>query len=86
MINLVLAVVSSVLISIFMRVGSDKVKSNISLLAMNYVTNVTYVQIFRQLGLVIGVAGGIFILKERAAAPKIAGVTLILLGLAISVL
>lgn len=37
MINLVLAVVSSVLISIFMRVGSDKVKSNISLLAMNYV-------------------------------------------------
>ena len=56
------------------------------LLAMNYVTNVTYVQIFRQLGLVIGVAGGIFILKERAAAPKIAGVTLILLGLAISVL
>ena len=56
------------------------------LVAMNYVTNVTYVQIFRQMGLVIGVAGGIIILKERCTATKITGVTLILLGLAVSVL
>ena len=56
------------------------------LIAMNYVSNVTYVQIFRQLGLVIGVAGGILILKERCTATKIAGVILILTGLVISVL
>ena len=36
MINLILAVVSSALIAIFMRVSSDKVKGNISMLAVNY--------------------------------------------------
>ncbi len=56
------------------------------LLAMNYVDNVSYVQVFRQLGLIFGMAGGILILKERCSAPKIIGVALILLGLAMTVL
>ena len=56
------------------------------LLAMNYVSNVTYVQVFRQLGLVFGLIGGIFILKEKGTATKFAGVALIILGLIISVL
>lgn len=56
------------------------------LLAMNYVDNVSYVQVFRQLGLIFGMAGGILILKERCSAPKLAGVTLILAGLVMTVL
>ena len=56
------------------------------LMAMNYVTNVSYVQVFRQLGLVFGLLGGIFILKERCTAPKITGVVLIITGLVITVL
>ena len=56
------------------------------LLAMNYVTNVSFVQAFRQLGLVIGLAAGILILKEKCTATKITGVILIVLGLALSVL
>lgn len=54
------------------------------LLAMNYVTNISYVQVFRQLGLPIGMAAGVLILKERCATIKCVGVTLILLGLALS--
>ena len=34
---------------------------------------ISYVQVFRQLGLLVGVAGGIIILKERCSAPKIIG-------------
>lgn len=56
------------------------------LLAMNYVDNVSYVQVFRQLGLIFGMAGGIIILKERCSAPKLVGVTLILSGLVMTVL
>ena len=56
------------------------------LMAMNYVTNVSYVQVFRQLGLVFGLLGGIVILKERCTAPKITGVALIITGLIITVL
>lgn len=56
------------------------------LIAMNYVTNVSYVQVFRQLGLLIGVAGGIIILKERCSAPKIIGSLLIVSGLIMTVL
>lgn len=54
------------------------------LLAMNYVTNVSYVQVFRQLGLPVGLAAGTFFLKERCTATKCLGVTLILLGLGVS--
>ena len=54
------------------------------LLAMNFVTNVSYVQAFRQLGLLIGMLEGIIILKERCTVPKVAGITLILSGLALT--
>lgn len=54
--------------------------------AMNYVTNVSYVQVFRQLGLPIGMGLGVLILKEHCTPVKILGVALILAGLAISVL
>ena len=56
------------------------------LIAMNYVTNVSYVQVFRQLGLIFGLLGGIFILKEKPAVPKFIGVALIIAGLIITVL
>ncbi|MBQ4315298.1 MAG: hypothetical protein IJC21_07645 [Lentisphaeria bacterium] len=56
------------------------------LLAMNYVTNVSYVQVFRQIGLVFGVAAGIIILKEKCNLPKIAGVALILAGLVLTII
>jgi len=56
------------------------------LCAMNYVTNVSYVQVFRQLGLPIGMGLGVLILKERCTATKILGVILILSGLVISVI
>ena len=56
------------------------------LVAMNYVTNVSYVQVFRQLGLPIGVFAGILFLKEKFTVPKLTGVTLIMLGLIGSVL
>ena len=56
------------------------------LIAMNFVTNVSYVQAFRQIGLLIGMLEGIFILKEKCTVPKIVGITLILSGLVLSVL
>lgn len=56
------------------------------LLAMTQVNNVSYVQVFRQLGLPIGMAAGVLILKERCTMTKAVGITLILLGLAFSVL
>ena len=56
------------------------------LVAMNFVSNVAYVQAFRQIGLLIGLFEGVFILKERCTAPKVIGLTLILSGLAVSVL
>ena len=56
------------------------------LIAMNFVTNVSYVQAFRQIGLLIGMLEGIFILKEKCTATKIAGIILILSGLVLSVL
>ena len=56
------------------------------LIAMNHVTNVSYVQAFRQIGLLIGMLEGIFILKERCTAPKVAGIVLILSGLALTIL
>ena len=56
------------------------------LLAMNYVRNVSYVQAFRQLGLVIGMLEGILILKERCTLTKIVGITLIVSGLVMTVI
>ncbi len=56
------------------------------LVSMNFVTNVAYVQAFRQIGLLFGLAEGVFILKERCTAPKVVGLALILMGLTMSVL
>ena len=56
------------------------------LIAMNYVTNVSYVQVCRQLGLPIGMLAGIFILKEKSTVTKWVGVSIILTGFAISFL
>lgn len=56
------------------------------LCAMNYVTNVAYVQAFRQIGLIIGMLEGIFFLKEKATLTKAVGMSLIILGLVASVL
>lgn len=56
------------------------------LVAMNFVGNVSYVQAFRQLGLLIGLAEGVLVLHEKCSAPKVAGTLLILAGLAVSVL
>ena len=56
------------------------------LLAMNYVSNVSYVQVFRQIGLLIGMAAGILILKEKFTLPKLAGVLLIISGLVLTVI
>ncbi len=56
------------------------------LLAMNYVNNVSYVQVFRQLGLLVGLFAGIFILKEKGTMPKYIGVALIVSGLIVSVI
>ena len=56
------------------------------LIAMNYVTNATYVQCFRQLGLPFGLVAGIVFLKESCTLTKIIGVALILAGLTLTVL
>ena len=53
---------------------------------MNYVNNVSYVQAFRQLGLVIGMLEGILILKERCTLTRVVGIVLIVSGLVMSVL
>ncbi len=56
------------------------------LIAMNYVTNVSYVQVFRQIGLIIGMSFGIIFLKEKCTVTKVVGVTFIIIGLAMTVL
>ena len=48
--------------------------------------NVSFVQAFRQIGLLFGLLEGVFILKERCTAPKVVGLALVLVGLVISVL
>ena len=51
------------------------------LLAMNHVDNVSYVQVFRQMSLPIGVFAGVFILKEPCTLTKIIGLIMIVTGL-----
>ena len=53
------------------------------LIAMQYVTNVSYIQAFRQLSLPIGFLAGVLFLHEKSSATKIVGLTLILAGLVI---
>ena len=54
------------------------------LLAMRHVSNVSYIQAFRQMSLPLGVLAGIVLLKETPAKPKLAGVALIVIGLVIT--
>ena len=56
------------------------------LIAMNHVSNVSFVQAFRQLSLPLGVLAGILFLKENPAKPKLVGVCLIVIGLIMTVL
>lgn len=53
------------------------------LLAMAHVTNVSYVQAFRQMSLPLGVLAGIFFLHEKPGKPRLAGIVLVVLGLMI---
>ena len=51
------------------------------LLAMPLVTNVSYIQAFRQMSLPLGVLAGVFILKEACGQVKLFGIILIVIGL-----
>jgi len=51
------------------------------LFAMAYVTNVSYIQAFRQMSLPLGFFAGMLILKEKGTVPKVLGMALILTGL-----
>ncbi len=51
------------------------------LLAMAYVSNVSYVFAFRQLSIPIGAALGMLVRKESASPPKLAGIALVVIGL-----
>ena len=53
------------------------------LASMNFVTNVSYVAAFRQLSIPLGALFGMVLLKEPRYAPKVIGVVLIFLGLAL---
>lgn len=55
------------------------------LLAMTHVTNVSYVQVFRQMSLPIGVFAGIFFLKEPCTLTKVVGLIMIVTGLIMNV-
>ncbi|MBS1369992.1 MAG: hypothetical protein HPZ91_08580 [Lentisphaeria bacterium] len=53
------------------------------LLAMARVSNVSYIQAFRQMSLPLGVLAGIFLLHEKPGKPRLAGIALVILGLVI---
>lgn len=55
-------------------------------LAMPLVTNLSYVQAFRQMSLPLGVAAGIFLLKEKCPPVRMAGVAAVVAGLVIMAL
>lgn len=56
------------------------------LFAMQYVTNVSFIQAFRQLSLPLGFLGGVIFLHEKSSATKITGLVLIISGLVITAL
>lgn len=56
------------------------------LIAMNHVTNVSYIQAFRQISLPMGVFLGVFILRERCTPPRLTGVALVITGLVLTAL
>lgn len=51
------------------------------LFAMGFVTNVSYLQAFRQISLPLGFAAGVVILHEKISLPKVLGVIIIVAGL-----
>ena len=53
------------------------------LIAMTHVTNVSYIQAFRQMSLPIGVLAGIFLLHEKPGRPRLAGIALVITGLVV---
>jgi drug/metabolite transporter (DMT)-like permease len=53
----------------------------LTLTAMAYVSNVSYVVAFRQISIPLGVLLGILLLKEPAPKPKLTGVAILLAGL-----
>ncbi len=53
------------------------------LISMAFVNNVSYVVAFRQLSIPLGAALGIVLLKEPAHKPRIAGIAIMSLGLAL---
>lgn len=54
--------------------------------AMGMVSNVSYLQAFRQLSLPLGVAMGIIFLHEKFTVPKVVGVIMIVIGLVMTVI
>lgn len=56
------------------------------LFAMGYVTNVSYLQAFRQISLPLGFIAGMTILHEKAYRTKIAGVIIIVTGLLFTII
>ncbi len=51
------------------------------LASMNYVSNIGYVAVFRQLSIPLGAIFGIFLLNESRYSPKIIGIIMIFAGL-----
>ncbi len=51
------------------------------LIAMAFVSDISYVVGFRQIGILLGVLAGIWILKEPRYPPKLAGAVLLFIGL-----
>jgi len=51
------------------------------LASMNYVSNIGYVAVFRQLSIPLGAIFGILLLKESKYPPKILGIIMIFIGL-----
>jgi drug/metabolite transporter (DMT)-like permease len=54
------------------------------LFAMQYVTNVSFIQAFRQLSLPLGFLAGVIFLHEKSSPTKVTGLALILTGLLIT--
>ena len=56
------------------------------LFAMSFATNVAYIQAFRQMSLPIGVAMGVIFLKEKLSVCRLTGITIIFIGLLLTVI
>ncbi len=56
------------------------------LFAMGMVSNVSYVQAFRQMSLPLGVFAGIFLLREKCGPLRLAGIGLVVTGLILAAL